>query len=260
MGDYRKLTGLGIMFVLAAPGLWWWINASRERYLWIISGPPPYNRFGSGPLQLWMGIVLIVTGTVLFALGLLMRRKMRLRSEKSHVPVRGVGREEQAKMPCQHFTATGIVFNSRGEVLMIKHTKLGVWLPPGGHVEENELPNVAVLREIHEETGVRAEILPNRRGLPLTSGHAEELDTPFAVLLEDIERDGSHNHIDMIYACRAMTDTLKPDGVEANDARRFSCEQIHDIETFDNVRKTIAYVAKTVGLASHDQSEAPFAL
>lgn len=145
----------------------------------------------------------------------------------------------------QHFTATGIVFNCRGEVLLIKHRKLHVWLPPGGHVEENELPDDAVLREIYEETGIRAEILPNKRGLSLSSEHARELETPFAVLLVDIEGDGKHNHIDLIYACKAMNDVFVPNENEITDAGWFSCDQICDLETFDNVRKTIICAART---------------
>ena len=156
-------------------------------------------------------------------------------------------------MPNQHFTATGIVFNCRGEVLLIKHRKLHVWLPPGGHVEENELPDDAVLREIYEETGIRAEMLPNRRGLSLSSGHAKEMETPFAVLLVDIEGDGSHNHIDLIYACRAMSDVLVPDENEITDAAWFSCEQIRDLDTFDNVRKVIICAAKTVRRALQNE-------
>ena len=68
-------------------------------------------------------------------------------------------------MSINHFTATGIVFNSAKQVLMIFHKKLQVWLLPGGHIEENELPDDAVLREIYEETGVKAEILSNRQEL-----------------------------------------------------------------------------------------------
>lgn len=119
-------------------------------------------------------------------------------------------------------------------------------------MEENELPDDAVLREIYEETGIRAEILPNKRGLSLSSGHAREMQIPFTVLLVDIEGDGSHNHIDLLYACRALGDTLTPNDSEVTDARWFSCEQISDLETFDNVRKTIVYAAKTVGRALHD--------
>lgn len=153
----------------------------------------------------------------------------------------------------QHFTATGIVFNRRGEVLLIKHKKLHVWLPPGGHVEGNELPDDTVLREIYEETGIRAEILPNRRGLSLPGDHARELETPFAVLLVDIERDDSHNHIDLVCLCRATTDTLVPDDNEVTDAGWFSSEEISRLDMFDNVRKTIAYAARTMGQSPHSE-------
>jgi len=36
------------------------------------------------------------------------------------------------------FTATGFVFNEHDEILMVKHKKLGVWLPPGGHIRRKE--------------------------------------------------------------------------------------------------------------------------
>jgi len=64
-----------------------------------------------------------------------------------------------------HFTATGIVFNSINEILMIHHNKLKVWLPPGGHIDKNEVPDNAVLREIYEETGISAKLIPNNRNL-----------------------------------------------------------------------------------------------
>ena len=98
-----------------------------------------------------------------------------------------------------HFTATGIVFNSKNEILMIHHNKLQVWLPPGGHIDENELPDDAVLREIREETGIIAEIISNKHEFDLNDEHCKELAMPFVILLEDIDRDGTHNHIDMIF-------------------------------------------------------------
>jgi len=53
-------------------------------------------------------------------------------------------------MVASHFTSTGFVFSRDRKILMIKHKKLGVWLPPGGHIDENELPCDAVVREIAE--------------------------------------------------------------------------------------------------------------
>jgi 8-oxo-dGTP pyrophosphatase MutT (NUDIX family) len=38
---------------------------------------------------------------------------------------------------------------------MLKHKKLGKWLPPGGHIEPNELPDDAACREVLEETGLK---------------------------------------------------------------------------------------------------------
>ena len=111
-------------------------------------------------------------------------------------------------MSINHFTATGIVFNSAKQVLMIFHKKLQVWLPPSGHIEENELPDDAVLREVYEETGVKAEILSNRQELVLSDNGCRGLKRSFTVLLENIEGDWSHNHIDMVYICTATSEEL----------------------------------------------------
>ena len=71
------LLGLGIVLSLAAPAFWWWMNGSHERYIWIISGPPPYDSFGSGPLQLWVGVLLVAGGLCLFMVGALARRHLK---------------------------------------------------------------------------------------------------------------------------------------------------------------------------------------
>lgn len=54
-----------------------------------------------------------------------------------------------------HFTASAVVFSSRG-VLLHKHKHSGDWLQPGGHVDNEEWPADAALRECSEETGVAA--------------------------------------------------------------------------------------------------------
>ena len=134
-----------------------------------------------------------------------------------------------------HFTATGLVFNEKKEILMIYHNKLKVWLPPGGHIDENELPCTAVIREIFEETGIKAEIIPNKKGIdPI------ELDMPFTILLEDIEGNGTHNHIDLVYLCRAITTDLLPQEAEVSGIGWFSPEDAMQLKTFDNVKHCIA--------------------
>ncbi len=138
-----------------------------------------------------------------------------------------------------HFSATGIVFNPDGRVLMILHKKLGVWLPPGGHVEADELPDDAVLREIREETGVQARIIPRRRFAADPPG-CVELNIPFQVLLENIAGDWTHNHIDLIYLCLAEQIHLRPGRAEVDEAGWFTAAQVASLHTYDNVRQTLA--------------------
>ncbi|MCL2834155.1 MAG: NUDIX domain-containing protein [Treponema sp.] len=138
-----------------------------------------------------------------------------------------------------HFTATGIVFNSKMQILMIRHKKLNVWLPPGGHIEDNELPQEAVLREVLEETGIRSKVLQVSSQLSLSDNHCRELERPFILLLEDIEGDGLHNHIDMVFICKALSEELNMQKSEVNDIGWFNIDQIYQLETFENVIQSI---------------------
>jgi 8-oxo-dGTP pyrophosphatase MutT (NUDIX family) len=142
-----------------------------------------------------------------------------------------------------HFTATGVVFNNDGKVLMIKHKKLGVWLPPGGHIDENELPCKAVLREILEETGVTARVISAAMdtGFPVVD---YDLPLPMEILLEDIEGNGLHNHIDMIYLCKSDDSTLNPQESEIDGIGWFHPSEVEALETFENVRTSVKKAVK----------------
>ena len=48
----------------------------------------------------------------------------------------------------RHLTVTGFVVHE-GLVALHWHQKLAMWLPAGGHIEANEDPVQAVLREIN---------------------------------------------------------------------------------------------------------------
>src|SRR3712207_9577083 len=62
----------------------------------------------------------------------------------------------------RHFTVAVFVV-SEGKVLLHRHRKLGMWLPPGGHIERDELPDDAAVREVFEETGIRVELVGEKR-------------------------------------------------------------------------------------------------
>ena len=56
---------------------------------------------------------------------------------------------------------SAIIENEEGKVLAVKldkEKKGGVWVPPGGKIEENETPRQVVEREVEEELGVDIEV------------------------------------------------------------------------------------------------------
>ena len=106
-------------------------------------------------------------------------------------------------MTVRHFTATGFVVHEDA-TLLHWHRKVKMWLPPGGHIEENEDPVQAVLREVEEETGVQVEVVPT--GTPINLDYPEQVHAPFTIEIEDIDDpvQGWHQHIDMIYFCKPV--------------------------------------------------------
>jgi 8-oxo-dGTP pyrophosphatase MutT (NUDIX family) len=108
----------------------------------------------------------------------------------------------------RHFTATGFVVHG-DRTLLHWHRRLQQWMPPGGHIEPDEDPVQAVLREIREETGMSAEVIPSVPVLPFAA--PGQVQPPYTILVEDIPGpDEPHQHIDLIYFCR-LTDGAAPD-------------------------------------------------
>jgi 8-oxo-dGTP pyrophosphatase MutT (NUDIX family) len=106
----------------------------------------------------------------------------------------------------RHFTATGFVVDG-ARTLLHWHQRLQQWMPPGGHIEADEDPVQAVLREIREETGFTTEVIP-LIGL-MSFDDPKQLPAPYTILVEDIPGpDEPHQHIDLIYFCRPVDGTL----------------------------------------------------
>jgi len=110
----------------------------------------------------------------------------------------------------RHFTvAVFVVWEEK--VLLHLHRKLGMWLPPGGHIERDELPDEAAVREVLEETGVEVELVGERRE---DVEDPVQLHRPAGVQLEDI--GPGHQHIDLIYFARPRGSTSIRDEFSAD--------------------------------------------
>ena len=131
----------------------------------------------------------------------------------------------------KHFTATGFLVRN-GTVLLLKHRKLGMWLPFGGHIDPGEDPIEALHREAREETGFEIEIVGEQ--LEIAEDSVTALPRPETILLERIEPQ--HFHIDLIYFVRpvAGTERLAPD--EHSEMRWCDKEALGDPVITSDVR------------------------
>ncbi|MEY2789811.1 MAG: hypothetical protein RLZZ34_2954 [Verrucomicrobiota bacterium] len=112
------------------------------------------------------------------------------------------------------------------QVLLILHRKLGKWLPLGGHIELDEDPEQAALREAREESGLEIELLGERP--PTTEPGTRALIAPRFL---DIHRiHATHEHIGMIYFARPAGGSLALAAEEHLDIRWCTAEALDELD------------------------------
>ncbi|AEA12175.1 NUDIX hydrolase [Thermoproteus uzoniensis 768-20] len=126
--------------------------------------------------------------------------------------------------------ASGILIED-GKALVVYHERLGVWLYPGGHVEPDETPSEAVVREFQEETGLVVEPVGPVRGI--SGGDVVEEPLPFAILRETVRYpDETHIHYDLVFLVRRVGGRLD-NGVWVSEA------ELDGLRTYPNVRQVL---------------------
>jgi 8-oxo-dGTP pyrophosphatase MutT (NUDIX family) len=138
----------------------------------------------------------------------------------------------------RHFTATTFVVSGR-QVLLHRHAKQGLWLPPGGHIERDELPHEAAVREVEEETGLLVQL----HSESLAATMSEEMKCavvpqPAFILVEDI--NPFHQHIDFTYYAQAPPDVQSDRGAQLWQTNGFDWFMPDDLAGSDvpeNVRQ-----------------------
>jgi 8-oxo-dGTP pyrophosphatase MutT (NUDIX family) len=112
------------------------------------------------------------------------------------------------------FTVAIFVVN-QSKVLLIHHRNLDRWLPLGGHIELDEDPETAAVREAREESGLEVELLGERP--PTTGPGTRALIAPRFL---DIHRiNASHEHIGLIYWARPKSGSVTLAPAEHHDIR-----------------------------------------
>ena len=122
-------------------------------------------------------------------------------------------------------------------ILLLRHKKYGVWLQPGGHVEDRETPDEAAVRETIEEVGIEVEILEDFRPETSFVNKSEDLPQPFNINLHQIEE--GHWHLDFQYLTRPVNEISEKEYSDEN-MKWFSREELEDenVNMPENARKT----------------------
>lgn len=116
--------------------------------------------------------------------------------------------------------ASDVFIVNDGAVLLRMHEKYKMWLAPGGHVELDEDPEEAALREVAEETGLPITLI-GESSPPLEDGEKEVLVPRF---LNRHPISDTHEHISFVYFATTTTRDTKPAPGETTDGFKWFTE------------------------------------
>ncbi len=139
----------------------------------------------------------------------------------------------------KHFCASAFIINPEDKkILLVKHSDYDKWLQPGGHIENDETPEEAAIREVYEETGIKISLLGER--FP----REDDLIRPLGVQCNR-KQDGTR-FIDIIYAGKPTTPDQE---IKLNDESTeigwFTRNELDRMPVFQDVKITMDYILRT---------------
>ncbi len=131
------------------------------------------------------------------------------------------------------------------KILFLNHKKYGIWLQPGGHIEDRETPDEAAVRETREEVGIEIEILEHYKPNSSYEGLSEDLPQPFNINLHQI--DEGHWHLDFQYLARPVG-KINEKEYSDRDMKWFTEEELENeqLDMPENARKTALKALKEI--------------
>ena len=139
----------------------------------------------------------------------------------------------------RHFCASVFLINPEDKrILLVKHKKFNKWVQPGGHIEDEETPEEAALREAYEETGIKVKLLGER--FPREDDFIKPLG-----IQKNRNREGDM-HIDIIYAGIPINDDEAQASDESIDIHWFTRKELDYIDLFPDIKITYDYIINEI--------------
>lgn len=137
------------------------------------------------------------------------------------------------------FTAEVFVVHDN-KVLLRKHDKYKIWLSVGGHIELDEDPNQAALREVKEEVGLDV-TLWDARSHNNSDDTFTEIIPPVALgrhaAIHPTSQD--HTHVVMVYFASSQSDVIvvEHEGDRSDEWRWLSAAELDTLDLLPNVQE-----------------------
>ncbi len=162
-------------------------------------------------------------------------------------------------------TVAGVLIHD-GKMLMVKHKKVGFWLCPGGHVEDNELPHKAAEREFWEEAGIK--VRAKAFGHVEKSKDTEYVPSPFSSNIHWVCQDnydhrvngkplteyatkhwkkGCEQHFNLLYLVEPLGSVEFTQNTEESDGIGwFTLEEVLALDTAEQIKQEATYAFELI--------------
>lgn len=138
----------------------------------------------------------------------------------------------------RHFCACAYIVNPNNrKLLLVKHKEYNKWLQPGGHIENNETPEEAAIREVYEETGIKITLIGEH--FP----REDDLIRPLGVQCN--RKHNGDKMIDIVYYGKPNNpDSPLKANDESTDIGWFSRHDLDEMSVFPDVKITFDYILR----------------
>ncbi|MDD5192673.1 MAG: NUDIX domain-containing protein [Candidatus Nanoarchaeia archaeon] len=128
----------------------------------------------------------------------------------------------------------------KNKVLLRKHDKYKMWLSVGGHIELDEDPNQAAVREVKEEVGLDIEIFSKDIPLFNLKDYKELIPPKF---LDRHRINPNHEHVVLVYFAKSFTDKIKQSEDELSEECKWFTKEEIDNPSY-GIKEDIRFYAK----------------